>query len=125
MNALSARGSAERVDSGAIMIPRVLLATAVLAAVGIAPNGSVRAAEAASPLVGDLIGSGLTEAEGTRIAARLKQEGMVVAGDLRRKGDLIVAVAVQQGVPWRLVIHGRSGEIIGRRALVEAVALPR
>jgi hypothetical protein len=107
------------------MLRRTLLATAALVAANAACTRDSRAAEAATPLVGDVVGAGLTDAERGRIVARLRQEGLALTGDIRRKGPLIVAVAVQQGVPWRLVIDPQNGEIIGRRALAETASLPR
>jgi hypothetical protein len=104
---------------------RSFLIAAPFAALAAASHHHARAAEAAVPQLGEFVGSGLTDAERMRMAGRLQREGFALAGDIRRKGQLIVAVALQQGVPWRLVIDGQSGEIIGRRPLAEQVALPR
>jgi hypothetical protein len=67
----------------------------------------------------------LNEAERMVIGQRLRRENFTIAGDVRRKGGLIVAVALQQGVPWRLVIEAQTGEIIGRRPLAETANWPR
>jgi hypothetical protein len=107
------------------MLRRALLAAAALIAAGYAYNGAARAAEAATPLAGHLAAAGLTDAERARIAARLRREGMALAGDVRRKGVVVVAVAVLNGVPWRLVIDPATGDIIGRRALDDSASLPR
>jgi hypothetical protein len=108
-----------------IMLRRTLLASIALIAASHVFARAARAAEAASPQIADVIGAGLTEAERDRIAGRLLREGLVLVGGIRRKGTLIVAVADQQGVPWRLVIDSQSGDIIGRRALAETASLPR
>jgi hypothetical protein len=66
-----------------------------------------------------------TSAERARIAARLERENFTLTGELRRKGQLVILVAVQQDVTWRLVLDGRSGDIIGRRPLAETISLAR
>lgn len=75
------------------------------------------------PLASD--GAGLTDAERIAIGQRLRRENFTLAGDIRRKGTLILAIAVQHGIPWRLVIDSQTGEIIGRRPIGETVSWPR
>jgi hypothetical protein len=103
---------------------RLLVIIALIFAASWLYANAAHAAEAATPQVGELI-VGLGEQERARVADRLRRENFSLVGDARRKGELFVATAVQQGVPWRLVIDARTGEIIGRRPLAESVALPR
>ncbi len=102
-----------------------LLASAAPLAAGVISPRIARAAEASMPQLGELIGSGVADAERGVIAARLRRDSFTISGEPRRKGQLIIVVATQQGMPWRLVIDSRSGEIIGRRALAETAGLPR
>jgi hypothetical protein len=103
---------------------RLLIVIALIFAASYLYANAAHAVEAATPQAGELI-SGLADQERGRVADRLRRENFNLVGEARRKGELIVAIAVQQGVPWRLVIDARTGEIIGRRPLAESVALPR
>jgi hypothetical protein len=107
------------------MLRRRFMIAAAFAAAGLALHRRASAAEAATPPAGDLAGTGLSEAERLAIGRRLGREKFTLTGDIRRKGPMIVALAVQQGAPWRLVIDSRSGEIVGRRPLAEMAAWPR
>ncbi len=103
---------------------RLLIVAALIFAAAYLYASAAPAAEAATPQAGELIG-GLADRERGRVADRLRRESFALVGEARRKGEIIVATAVQNGVPWRLVIDARTGEIIGRRPLAESVALPR
>jgi hypothetical protein len=90
-------------------------------------SGLTRDACAAEPpalQVGEVL-STLGEAERARVAQALRRESFTAPGEMRRKGQIIVVTALQQGFPWRLVVDSVTGEIIGRRPLVERVAFPR
>ncbi len=73
--------------------------------------GAARAAEA-MPL-----SAGYTQSIPSRVETRLLREGFVLVGDYRRKGDFVVLTASKASVPWRLVLDGRTGEIIGQKPL--------
>ncbi|MGL4241013.1 MAG: hypothetical protein ACRCTI_07865 [Beijerinckiaceae bacterium] len=108
-----------------VMLRRQFILAAPIAAASFAMPSAALAAEAAAPLAGDGVSASLTESDRAAIEQRLRSQNYVLTGDIRRKGALIVALGVQQGVPWRLVIDGRSGEIIGRRPLAETASWPR
>jgi hypothetical protein len=102
---------------------RLIFAASLAAAMAQPP--AARAAEAATPAPADGLPSAFTEAERTRISERLRREDFLPVGEPRRKGTLVILVAVRQDVPWRLVLDGRSGDIIGRRPMAEAISLAR
>jgi hypothetical protein len=83
-----------------------------------------RASEVPALQLGEALAH-LGQADRVRVEQALRRESFTLFGDVRRKGQIIIVLAVQQGAPWRLVIDGQSGEIIGRRPLAETVALPR
>jgi hypothetical protein len=83
-----------------------------------------RATEVPALQAGETLAS-LGQPDRARVEQALRRESLAPVGDVRRKGQVIVIVAVQHGIPWRIVIDGPSGEIIGRRPLPETVALPR
>jgi hypothetical protein len=101
----------------------VITVLAILAAVW-AFSTVAHAAERPAIQAGEAIAN-LEQAERTRVEQALRRESFTLVGEVRRKGQLVIVTAVQQGVPWRLVIEGGSGEIIGRRPLAETAAFPR
>jgi hypothetical protein len=108
------------------MIRRLVLAAALsVAAFSSLSSGPALASEASAAPAPPSIDGPLSDLERMLIGQRLRRENFTIAGDIRRKGALIVAVAVQQGVPWRLVIEAQTGEIIGRRPLAETANWPR
>lgn len=110
--------------TGVVMIRRALLAVIAILAVSYVLNHAARATEAAVPRAVE--GSfAMAEADRARVLSALRRENMALVGDVRRKGQLMIATGVQHGAPWRLVIDAASGEIIGRRPLAEPAALPR
>jgi hypothetical protein len=123
MNAPSAPGSGGARHRAPIMRRRHFLLAAPFAAASVALHRPARAAEAATPQAGDA--GGLTEAERLIVGQRMRRENFTLAGDIRRKGSLIVAVALQNGASWRVVVDSRTGEIVGRRLLTETIAWPR
>jgi hypothetical protein len=68
----------------------------------------------ASPL-----SAGYTQSIPSRLETRLTREGFVLVGEPRRKGDFVILTASRASVPWRLVIDGRTGEIIGQKPLAQ------
>jgi hypothetical protein len=70
------------------------------------------AAQEAAPL-----SAAYTQSIPSRLETRLVREGFVSIGDWRRKGDFVVVTASKSSVPWRLVLDGRTGEIIGQKPL--------
>ncbi len=52
-----------------------------------------------------------------RLEMRLVREGFTAVGEWRRKGDFVVVTASKASIPWRLVLDGRTGEIIGQKPL--------
>jgi hypothetical protein len=72
---------------------------------------AVLAAEAAP------LSAGYTQSIPSRLESRLTREGFVVIGEPRRKGDFVILTASRASVPWRLVVDGRTGEIIGQKPL--------
>jgi hypothetical protein len=83
-----------------------------------------RASDLSTVQLGEALAS-LGEADRVRLAQSLRRENFTLFGDVRRKGQIVIVTALRQGAPWRLVIDSASGEIIGRRPLVEGVAFPR
>jgi hypothetical protein len=59
----------------------------------------------------------LPAAARVRLEARLQSQGYAVTGETRRKGDFIILTASRSNAPWRLVVDGRTGEIVGQRLL--------
>jgi hypothetical protein len=74
-----------------------------------------RAAEAA-PLA-----AGFGDLGRSRLESQLSREGFALTGEARRKGDFIIVTASKSNAPWRLVLDGRTGEIIGQRPLGGAI----
>ncbi len=58
-----------------------------------------------------------TQSIPSRLETRLVREGFTAVGDWRRKGDFVVVTASKASIPWRLVLDGRTGEIIGQKPL--------
>jgi hypothetical protein len=107
-----------------IMHSRVVIAVlAILAAVW-AFGSIAHAADRPAVQAGEALAN-LDQTDRTRVEQSLRRENFTLVGEARRKGQLLILTAVQQGVPWRLVIEGGSGEIIGRRPLAETAAFPR
>ncbi len=98
--------------------------TTVLSALMLLPLvKSVQGAEAAG-LGPDLFRNGiLDEPVRDRITLKLTQQGFVINGEPRRKGQFVVVLATRASVPWRLVIDGTTAEIIGRRPLGQLISL--
>jgi hypothetical protein len=59
----------------------------------------------------------------SRLEDILTKSGYRLSGEFRQKGQLISTVADRDGVSWKLVLDGRSGEIIGRRLIATSVTL--
>jgi hypothetical protein len=98
--------------------------TSVLSALMLLPLAkSVWAAEAAG-ISTALFKSGIMdEAVRDRMVVKLAQQGFALTGEPRRKGQFVILLATRSGVPWRLVIDGTTGEIIGRRPLGQLISL--
>ncbi len=82
----------------------------LLSSIALLPKAAF-AAEA-SPL-----SAGYTQSIPSRLETRLIREGYVLIGEPRRKGDFVILTASRASVPWRLVVDGRTGEIIGQKPL--------
>ena len=52
-----------------------------------------------------------------RAETRLERAGFELVGEPRRKGDFLIVTATRESVSWRLVVDGRSGEIVGQKPL--------
>jgi hypothetical protein len=109
---------------GDIMHLRTLIAVLAIIAAFWGFNTAVQAADRPAIQAGEAIAS-FDQNERVRIEQALRRESFTIVGESRRKGQLIIVTAVQQGVPWRLVIEGGTGEIIGRRPLAEPAVFPR
>jgi hypothetical protein len=79
----------------------------------------LRAAEAAPLAVTFPLASVAPDADQQRLQRALRRDGFVLVDDARRKGQMIIVTGMQRSVPWRLVIDVQSGEIVGRRPLVD------
>jgi hypothetical protein len=90
---------------------------------------SVQGAEAASGALDPRMATGLHRDGGLddmarqRLSTRLAQAGFVMTGDGRRKGQFVILEARRDGVSWRLVLDGSTGEIVGRRPLGQLISL--
>jgi hypothetical protein len=82
----------------------------LLSGIALMPGAAI-AAEA-SPL-----SAGYTQSITARLETRLTREGYILIGEPRRKGDFVILTASRASVPWRLVVDGRTGEIIGQKPL--------
>jgi hypothetical protein len=98
--------------------------TSVLSTLMLLPLArSVCAAEAAGVSVFLFKGGIVDEAVRDRMTRKLAQQGFALTGEPRRKGQFIILQAMRSGVPWRLVIDGTTGEVIGRRPLGQLISL--
>lgn len=52
-----------------------------------------------------------------RAELRLERAGFELVGEPRRKGDFLIVTATRESIAWRLVVDGRSGEIVGQKPL--------
>jgi hypothetical protein len=84
---------------------------------------SVWAAEAAGASTALFKNGIVDEAIRDRMTLKLAQQGFALTGEPRRKGQFVIIQATRSGVPWRLVIDGTTGEIIGRRPLGQLISL--
>lgn len=104
------------------MLRRSLLIAGIgfLPVFGKAGKSRATEAQAAIPETSMLEVTGTVRA---RLEDVLAKSGYRLTGDLRRKGQLISTVAERDGATWKLVLDGKSGEIIGRRLVATAVNL--
>jgi hypothetical protein len=65
------------------------------------------------------LSAGYTQTIPSRLETRLTRDGYVLIGEPRRKGDFVILTASRASVPWRLVVDGRTGEIIGQKPLTQ------
>jgi hypothetical protein len=73
--------------------------------------GNALAAEAA-PLT-----ASIGDMARVRLEARLQAQGYTMTGETRRKGEFLIVTANRSNAPWRLVVDGRTGEIVGQRLI--------
>jgi hypothetical protein len=57
----------------------------------------------------------MEDADQQRIHSLMLKDGYKLRGDMRRKGQMFTMVAEREGIAWRLVVDGVSGELIGRK----------
>jgi hypothetical protein len=84
----------------------------------------VRAAEL-PPVQSSEALAGLDQTGRVRVERALRRENFTLLGETRRKGQILIVTAAQQGISWRLVVDAATGEVIGRRPLAESATLPR
>jgi hypothetical protein len=102
-------------------ICRLLLVVAmIIAGLALVANRP-RAAEAAPLAITFPLANVAPDADQARLQRNLQRDGFVLADDARRKGQMIIVTGMQRSVPWRLVIDVQSGEIVGRRPLVDSM----
>lgn len=84
----------------------------------------VRAAELPPVQSGEAL-AGLDQTGRLRVEQALRRENFTLLGETRRKGQILIVTAAQQGISWRLVVDAATGEVIGRRPLAESATFPR
>lgn len=88
---------------------RQALAASALAVLFLVPPAFAAPADPAKP--GDILSA-------DAVRERLRRRGLVTTEPLVRRGPVYVALASDpRGEPLRVVVDGRSGDIIGLRAL--------
>ncbi len=106
----------------ATVIRLLLVVGAILVGIALVANRP-RAAEAVPLPVSFPLAGVAPDTDVARLQRNLQRDGFVLSDDARRKGQMVIVTGVQRSVhhnvPWRLVIDVQSGEIVGRRPLVE------